>query len=155
MYKRQNQRSFKQLRIHLEDKGPIKAFHWRGSPDEDAAETVLQGVAHEAQAAGLEIHWGRKVLEVRPPVHVDKGQAVRALIERTNVGAALYGGDDVTDLDAFDALDALTAEGVLDSAVRVGVRSSEGPAAIVERADIAVEGVRGFTEVLAVLAEST
>ncbi|MEK6227813.1 MAG: trehalose-phosphatase [Actinomycetota bacterium] len=150
---RQNERAFKQLRIRLEDKGPIKAFHWRGSPDEEAAETVLQGVAQEAETAGLDIHWGRKVLEVRPPVPVDKGQAVRALIERTKVRVALYGGDDVTDLDAFDALDALVAEGALELAVRVGVRSSEGPAAIVDRSDLAVEGVRGFTEVLAVLAE--
>jgi trehalose 6-phosphate phosphatase len=150
---RENERAFKELRIRLEDKGPIKAFHWRGSPDEGAAETLLGVVAQEAEAAGLEVHWGRKVLEVRPPVHVDKGQAVRALIERAKVGAALYGGDDVTDLDAFDALDALVAAGTLDFAVRVGVRSSEGPAAIVDRADLAVEGVRGFTDVLAVLAE--
>ncbi len=33
---------------------------------------------------GLDIHWGRKVLEIRPPVHVDKGQAVRALVERAD-----------------------------------------------------------------------
>jgi trehalose 6-phosphate phosphatase len=25
------------LRVRLEDKGPIAAFHWRGAPDEDAA----------------------------------------------------------------------------------------------------------------------
>jgi hypothetical protein len=37
----------------------------------------------------------------------------------------------------------------------VGVRSSEGPAAIVSRADVTVDGVRGFTDVLAVLAEVT
>jgi trehalose 6-phosphate phosphatase len=151
---RENERDFKRLRIRLEDKGPIKAFHWRGSPDEAAAETILQGVAQEAQAAGLEIHWGRKVLEVRPPVPVDKGQAVRTLVERTPVRAAMYGGDDATDLDAFDALDALTAEGRLDSAVRVGVRSAEGPAAIVSRADLVVDGVSGFTGVLAALAEA-
>jgi len=152
---RANGSELKTLRVRLEDKGPIKAFHWRGSPDEDAAETLLQAVAHEAEAAGLDIHWGRKVLEIRPPVPVNKGQAVRALVERSAVRNALYGGDDVTDLDAFDTLDALVAEGALDHAVRVGVRSPEGPAAIVERSDLAVEGVRGFTEVLAVLAEGS
>ena len=141
------------LRIRLEDKGPIKAFHWRGAPDEAAAETLLQGVAQEAQAAGLDIHWGRKVLEIRPPVPVDKGQAIMALVERSPVRTALYGGDDVTDLDAFDALDALTADGALDAAVRVGVRSAEGPEAIVTRADLVVDGVTGFVEVLAALAE--
>lgn len=150
---RENERDFKRLRIRLEDKGPIKAFHWRGSPDEPAAETILQGVAEEAEATGLAVHWGRKVLEVRPPVHVDKGQGLITLLETAPVRAAMYGGDDVTDLDAFDALDELTAEGRLDAAVRVGVRSPEGPEAIVTRADVVVEGVRGFTEVLIALTE--
>ena len=142
------------MRVRLEDKGPIKAFHWRGVPDEDAAQTHLEGVAQEAEAAGFSIHWGRKVLEVRPPVPIDKGLAVRELVERCRPRAALFGGDDATDLDAFDALDALVADGSLDAAIRVGVRSDEGPAAIVERADLAVDGTDGFAQVLAALAEA-
>jgi len=149
---RENMRDLKLLRIRVEDKGPINAFHWRGAPDEEAAERWLANVADEAQAEGFDIHWGRKVLEIRPPVPVDKGQGIRTMVEAAPVRAALYGGDDVTDLDAFDALDALTAEGRLDHAVKVGVRSDEGPAAIVERADVVVDGVRGFTGVLAALA---
>jgi trehalose 6-phosphate phosphatase len=140
------------LRIRIEDKGPISAFHWRGVPDEDAARAYLEGLAREAEASGLAIHWGRKVLEVRPPVPVDKGQAVRDLVTRWGPRVALFGGDDATDLDAFDALDALVGEGELASAIRVGVRSAEGPAAIVERADLVVDGVEGFTRVLEALA---
>jgi len=141
------------LRVRIEDKGPIVAFHWRGVPDEDAARTQLEGLAQEAETAGFHTHWGRKVLEVRPPVPIDKGLAVRGLVSRYDSRAALYGGDDATDLDAFDALDALVASGDLDAGVRVGVRSEEGPAAIVERADLVVEGVPGFLKVLAALAE--
>jgi trehalose 6-phosphate phosphatase len=148
---RENLHDLKLLRIRIEDKGPIMAFHWRDVPDESAAETWLQGVAQEAQTDGFAIHWGRKVLEIRPPVHVDKGQAIRTLVESATVKAALYGGDDVTDLDAFAALDALVSEGALDSAIRVGVRSDEGPAAIVERADVVVDGVPGMVEVLTAL----
>jgi trehalose 6-phosphate phosphatase len=150
---RENIHELRLLRIRVEDKGPIKAFHWRDVPDEGAAETWLTGVAQEAQAEGFDIHWGRKVLEIRPPVPIDKGQAVQTLVESSGVRAALFGGDDVTDLDAFDALDRLTAAGTLDTAVRVGVRSPEGPAAIVERADVVVEGVGGMVAVLAALAE--
>ena len=149
---REDEPDMKQLRIRLEDKGAIKAFHWRGAPDQVAAATLLEGVAQEAEAEGLAIHWGRKVLEIRPPVPVDKGRAVRALIERSAVRSALYGGDDATDLDAFEALDALVGGRELDAALRVGVKSAEGPAAIVERADIVVDGVDGFIEVLSVLA---
>ena len=142
------------LRIRMEDKGPITAFHWRGAPDEDAARTHLEGLAQEAETAGLATHWGRKVLEVRPPVPIDKGQAVRELVTRTRPRVALFGGDDATDLDAFAALGALVDDGALASAVCVGVRSHEGPAGIVERADLVVDGVDGFVRVLAALAEA-
>ena len=143
----------RRVRVRIEDKGPIAAFHWRGAPDQDEARTLLEGLANEAESAGFSTHWGRKVLEVRPPVPIDKGQAVRDLVLRSEVRAALYGGDDATDLDAFDALGALLEEDVLDAAVRVGVRSDEGPAGIVERADLVVDGVDGFSRVLAALAE--
>ena len=139
------------LRVRIERKGAIVAFHWRDVPDEDAARTRLEGFAREAEAAGLDFHWGRKVLEIRPPVPVNKGQAVRELVERSRVRAALFGGDDATDLDAFGALDALVAEGTLEAAVKVGVHSDEGPAAIVDLADHVVEGTDGFVVVLEAL----
>jgi trehalose 6-phosphate phosphatase len=143
----------RQLRVRIEDKGAIAALHWRGVPDEDAAHTQLEEIAREAEAAGLNTHWGRKVLEIRPPIPIDKGQAVRTLVERAGSRAALFGGDDATDLDAFRALEALQGDGRLDAVLRVGVRSEEGPAEIVERADLVVDGVEGFTRVLAALAD--
>lgn len=149
---KQDTKELRLLRIRLEDKGPIMAFHWRGAPDEEAARTRLEGIANEAETAGLHTHWGRKVLEIRPPVPVDKGQAIRELVRRSGVTVALFGGDDATDLDAFDALEALVADGALESAVKIGVRSDEGPAGIVERADIAVDEVGGFMQVLELLA---
>lgn len=150
----QDAKDLRLLRIRREDKGPIQAFHWRGAPDETSAQARLEGVAQAAEEAGLGVHWGRKVLEVRPPIRVDKGQAVRDLTLRAGVSTALFGGDDRTDLDAFDALDRLVEEGVLDTAVRVGVRSDEGPDEIVERADLVVEDVAGFVAVLEALAAS-
>jgi trehalose 6-phosphate phosphatase len=148
----QDSPQLRRLRVRIEDKGPIAAFHWREVPDEDEARTHLEGLAQEAEAAGLHTHWGRKVLEIRPPVPLDKGRAVRDLSLRAGVRAALFGGDDATDLDAFDALEALVSEGELDHAVRVGVQSDEGPEGIVERADLVVDGVPGFAKVLEVLA---
>ena len=37
-------------------------------------------MADRARAAGLEARWGRKVLELRPPVEADKGTAVLHLL---------------------------------------------------------------------------
>jgi trehalose 6-phosphate phosphatase len=150
-----DERDLRLLRIRIEDKGPIVALHWRGVPDEDAARTRLEGVSQEAEAEGFAIHWGRKVLEIRPPVPISKGNAVKELVRRFGVRTAMFAGDDATDLDAFDALDQLVESGDLDVAVRVGVASDEGPAAIVERADLVVEGTDGFAEVLAILAGDT
>jgi trehalose 6-phosphate phosphatase len=140
------------LRVRLEDKGPIFAFHWRGAPDEAAAEARIADVAHVAESEGLATHWGRKVLEIRPPIAIDKGRAVRRLLEGRDVAAALFAGDDSTDLDGFAALEELHDDGELDSIVRVGVASDDGPPEILERADVRVDGVDEFTEVLAALA---
>jgi trehalose 6-phosphate phosphatase len=78
-------------------------------------------------------------------VAIGKGRAVRELLARKPVRAALYAGDDVTDLDAFAAL----AE--VEIPVRVGVRSDEGPREIVEQADLVVDGIPGMQQVLAEL----
>jgi trehalose 6-phosphate phosphatase len=122
----------------VEDKGPIVAFHWRGVGDEEAVHARLKEIAREADGQFV-THWGRKVLEIRPPVRVHKGQAVRELIRRGGLDVALYAGDDRTDLDAFEAL---------GDGVRVGVRSEEGPPEIVERADLVVDGTDGVLRVL-------
>jgi len=148
-----NAADLRRRRVRLEDKGAILAFHWRGAPDEQAARAAIDAIAQRAEAAGLSVHWGRKVLEVRPPVKIDKGAAVRKLLAGSGMQAALYAGDDSTDLDAFRALAKLAAEGILRHVVRVGVRSDEGPEEIVAEADLVVEGPVGMRELLARLAE--
>jgi len=139
-------------RVRLEDKGPIIAFHWRGAPDEEAARAAIDVIASRAQATGLRTHWGRKVLEVRPPVRIDKGAGIEAFLAEVDVDRALYAGDDATDLDAFRALAELVENGRLKTAVRVGVSSEEGPSAITSEADIVVDGTGGVQELLATLA---
>ncbi|MBV8955542.1 MAG: trehalose-phosphatase [Solirubrobacterales bacterium] len=141
----------RRLRVRLEDKGPIVAFHWRGSPDEQAARAAIDGVAQRATAAGLRTHWGRKVLEVRPPVRIDKGAGIRSFLTGTDAAVALYAGDDVTDLDAFRALAEMTQEGTLERAIRVGVSSDEGPSEIAAEADLLVDGPDGVRQLLAML----
>ena len=137
--------------MRLEDKGAIVAFHWRGAPDEDAARAAVDSIAADAEAAGLRTHWGRKVLEVRPPVQFDKGAAIASFLRGTDVDVALYVGDDVTDLDAFRSLGDLVEEGTLSSAIRVGVNSDEGPGRITAEADVVVEGTSGVRELLELL----
>jgi trehalose 6-phosphate phosphatase len=141
----------RRCRVRIEDKGPIVAFHWRGAPDEETARATVDGLAARAQSAGLQTHWGRKVLEVRPPVTIDKGAGIRTFLEGTGVQAAVYAGDDVTDLDAFRTLDELAAEGTLTHVVKIGVSSEEGPEEIIAQADVVVPGTDGVKELLSAL----
>jgi trehalose 6-phosphate phosphatase len=141
----------RRLRVRLEDKEAIAALHWRGVPDEEDAEAAVREVAEAAEAAGFTAHWGRKVLEIRPPVRIDKGAGIVSLLRDTDLAAAIYVGDDVTDLDAFRGLTQLVEMGSLGSAVRIGVRSDEGPSTLQEEADVMVEGTEGVRELLKAL----
>ena len=140
------------LRVRSEDKDFIAAFHWRGAPDEPAAEAAVREVAEAAEAGGFHTHWGRKVLEVRPPLPLDKGRGVQRVLREADVDVALYAGDDRTDIDAFRGLREEVAAGRLRTALCVGVRSDETPEELEAEADLLVDGPRGVRELLEALA---
>jgi trehalose 6-phosphate phosphatase len=141
----------RRLRVRLEDKEAIAALHWRGVPDEEAAEAAIRAVAERAEGAGYKTHWGRKVLEVRPPVRIDKGAGIVSLLRDTDLAAAMYVGDDLTDVDAFRGLSELVEMGRLGQAVRIGVRSDEGPPVLEQEADAMVDGTDGVRDLLRAL----
>jgi trehalose 6-phosphate phosphatase len=141
----------RRLRVRLEDKEAIAALHWRGTPDEEDALAAVEEVAERAEQAGFVAHWGRKVLEIRPPVRIDKGAGLVGLLRDTDLAAAVYVGDDTTDLDAFRGLTELQEMGRLGYALRVGVRSDESPSALQDEADTMVEGPDGVRELLRAL----
>jgi trehalose 6-phosphate phosphatase len=138
--------------LRQEDKGPIQALHWRGAPDEAAAESRAHEIAIEAGKAGLEPRWGRKVLELRPLGGGGKDGAVASLLADERLDRAIYAGDDRTDLDAFRRLRELQEEGQLSAAVCVGVLSAEGPAELAEECDVTVDGLAGWLAILEWLA---
>ena len=116
----------------VEDKGLTVSFHYRQAEDESAALEYLEEVAEQARRAGLIPLFGRKVLEIRPPVHADKGTAVQQMLDETGLRRALYAGDDTTDADGFRALDGL------DVGIRVAVSSDEAPSELIRIADVVV-----------------
>ncbi len=108
-------------------------------------------MAERAEASGYRTHWGRKVLEIRPPVRIDKGAGIVGLLRDTDLVAGLYVGDDRTDIDAFRGLSELVEMGRLGTALRIGVRSDEGPKELEEEADAMVDGTNGVRELLKAL----
>jgi trehalose 6-phosphate phosphatase len=127
-----------------EDKGLTVSFHYRNAADQDAAVAAARALAERAACEGLIARFGRKVLEIRPPVDADKGTAVRHLLGESRVSRVLYAGDDTTDLDAFRG----AREAGLELAVCVAVASDEGPPELAEQADLVVDGPAGVLELL-------
>lgn len=138
--------------VEIEDKGVTLSLHYRRSRSPAAAAAFLEEtVAPAARDAGLVPTPGRKILEIRPPVRLDKGTAARALVAESGARRALFMGDDHTDLDASRALRDMCEEGALDEAVWVGVDGDEVPREVVEGADLVVDGPEGALGVLLAL----
>jgi trehalose 6-phosphate phosphatase len=133
--------------LPVEDKELSLSYHYREATDPEAARAELERVAERARIEGLDARWGRKVLEIRPPVDADKGTAVRALLNRSGARRALYAGDDTTDLDAFASL----SEAGLEYTVRIAVASEEGPAELAEEADYVVSGPAELASILTLI----
>jgi trehalose 6-phosphate phosphatase len=127
---------------HTELKAASVSFHFRNARDERAARAELERVAAEAERAGLRARFGRKLLEVLPPLDANKGTAIRRLLSEHDLRRALVAGDDTTDLDAFHAVDQL------ELAVRVAVASEESPPALRDAADVVVHDTREFLDLL-------
>ena len=126
----------------LEDKRLTVSLHYRNAPDQDAARAELEEIAARAREAEFVARFGRKVLEILPPIEANKGTAIRSLLAEHGLRRALYAGDDTTDLDAFHALDSL------ELGVRVAVTSPEGPPELTAAADVVVEGPPALLDLL-------
>ncbi|HUH14247.1 MAG TPA: trehalose-phosphatase [Gaiellaceae bacterium] len=126
----------------VERKPLTVTFHYRRAASEAEALVLLEAVAAQARHEGLVARFGRKVLELRPPIGAHKGTAVAHLLGERDLRRALYAGDDTTDLDAFHAVQGL------ELGVRVAVASPEGPAELRETADIVVGGPAEFLDLL-------
>lgn len=127
-----------ELGCRVEDKGITFSVHYRGSPRPDHAFRYMEAqLVPKLERAGLAWSWGRMVLEVRPPVAVDKGSAVRRLRGRKRIDQLLYVGDDRTDVDAFR-----------EATLKIAVRSPEAPPELIAAADAAVDGTDEVVELL-------
>jgi trehalose 6-phosphate phosphatase len=130
----------------VERKSFSLTLHYRADPKREAA--VRSWARAEAERMGLELLPARMAVELRPPLHRDKGTALSEAA--AGLGAVCFLGDDRGDLAAFDALDRLAKDGV--HAVRIAVRSPEMADELEARADVVVDGPLGALDLLVALA---
>ncbi len=147
-----------------EDKGATVTIHFRQrgnlgqQVDPHHVRAQLQTVLNPLK---VEVHDAKQVLEVKPKGARTKGDAVRILAGAapSRARVVVYVGDDLTDLDAFHAIDALRDGEVAPAAaveaplrfVKVAVGGVEAPAALVEAADVVLDGERAVEPLLAAL----
>jgi trehalose 6-phosphate phosphatase len=135
---------------YVEDKGAAVAVHTRRTADPAAAFDALLGpLTALAEEVGLVAEPGRFVLELRPPGG-DKGDALRGLVEETGAQTVGFIGDDLGDLAAFAAVDAMRADGLAGLLVCSG---STEVTALAERADLVVDGPDGVVALLSAIAD--
>jgi trehalose 6-phosphate phosphatase len=122
----------------VENKRWTISLHYR-MVDPEAVPVLTTRARAVAERLGLWLTEGKKIVELRPPVHVNKGTATVALGEELGVfrekASVLYAGDDRTDEDAFTELRArqpravtvhvAATDGAVHSGAEVVVRSTE------------------------------
>ena len=139
--------------VHVEDKQHSLVVHTRPAADPAGAlGRLTPAVEHLAEELGLEVVPGRMVLELRPP-GVDKGIAVRRLLDEVDASAVLYVGDDLGDLAAFAAVEEARERGLAALTIAsVDPALADAPAELAARADLVVAGPTAVVEFLRGLA---
>jgi len=131
--------------VDIEHKGLSLTLHFRRRPD--AADPAQVWAIAAAERSGLHLRPAKKSLELHPPLQVDKGTVVAA--RAAGMTAVAYVGDDVGDLPAFAALDQLAATG--STTVKVAVRTPDASPAVLDQADVLVDGPEGAVALLRAL----
>lgn len=134
--------------MQVEDKGATLSIHYRQTANPavtaDALRLPLEQIAARHH---LVLFQGRMIYELRPPIAVNKGTAFRTLVMRSALDAALYIGDDTTDVDALRMAREMREAGTC-YALGLGVTADETPAPVFEAADLLVSGVQGVAALL-------
>jgi len=138
----------------FEEKGTGIGIHYRLARDRDEARSaILRGIAASGSAAHFDLLEGIRVIELRPRLGINKGTSVRALVNRFRLEGLIYVGDDITDVEAFEAIRDTQSGGRIDG-LAIAVRHGEASPLVEAAADYAVDGVEGVVSLLGFIARS-
>jgi trehalose-phosphatase len=144
--------------LFVERKGPSVAFHVRQADDVPAARAAVVEAIESVErrlglAHGLAHYRGRSVVDLRPREAGGKREAVERLATRHRAGAIAVLGDEISDIDAFDAvISARTLMDVVGVTIAVHGVSRPAPAELLAIADLRLGGAHEVGRWLAALA---
>jgi trehalose 6-phosphate phosphatase len=129
----------------VEDKGLAIAVHTRRLDDPVGAyDRLLPRLTELAERRGLAVEPGRNVIEMRSP-GMDKGVVVRKLAAEVDAGGFLFAGDDLGDVEAFEAVAELRDRGL---ATLLVCSASQEESTLLELSDVVVPGPDGVLDLL-------
>lgn len=145
--------------LFVERKGPSVAFHVRQADDVPAARAAVVEAIDAVERRlglvhGLAHYRGRSVVDLRPREAGGKREAVERLVGRYRPGGIVVLGDEMSDIDAFEAVAAARDTGVVAVGVSVAVHgaSRPAPAELQAIADLRIGGAHEVGRLLSGLA---
>lgn len=136
--------------VIVEDKDVTGSIHYRLAADPEATKAQLQAhLLPLCTLTGLQLSAGQFIWDIKPPLRVDKGTAVRAIADDYQLESVIFFGDDVTDYAAMRALRALAADPTRDlQTLSVGVVHPTTPPDLFAVCDLTANGVADVTHCL-------
>jgi trehalose 6-phosphate phosphatase len=125
----------------VESKGVTATVHYRGAREPARVRDVLRAQLQPlCDQFGFKLREGNRTWEMIPPISINKGTAIRAIILYHKLKGVIFLGDDTTDLSAMDAIRSLVKHRSNNSplqALSVGVIHPRGtPADLIEHCDV-------------------
>jgi trehalose 6-phosphate phosphatase len=128
------------------------AVHYRQTADNEQTRLlILDTLSEPTEARHLQLSEGKKVIEIKPTLVMNKGVALRRLVQQYNFQGVIFAGDDRTDLDAILEIGHLKQEGI--AAASIVVQHHDTLSALLENADVIVQEVDGMVQLLRNLVE--
>jgi len=133
--------------IIIERKCVGGTIHYRLCSDaEQTRTTILTLLEEPAQRVHMQLKEGKYVIEIRPPVAIDKGWALRWFQQRYALAGVIFAGDDRTDLDAIREIIHCQRAGI--HAHAIVVEHHDTLPELRESADMIVKEVEGMVKLL-------
>jgi trehalose 6-phosphate phosphatase len=128
------------------------SIHYRLAPDPaETRKKLLSLLEQPAHQVNMSLSEGKLIVEIRVPLPVHKGRAIRQFVQRHNLNAIVFAGDDRTDLDAVTEITTMLKEGI--AALSIVVQHHDTLPELLAQADIVVQEVPGMVELLREMVE--